>query len=85
MSKKRQSSDILNYFNFKRVATTDDSEKSQEHITLPQPVVAPSENHSSPIKLMISKKMCQNMKLESDGLDMHGWFNMLLGWRTLQN
>ena len=29
------------------------------------------------------KKMCQNMKLESDGLDMHGWFNMLLGWRTL--
>ena len=35
MSKKRQSSIILDYFNFKRVATTDYSEKSQEHITLP--------------------------------------------------
>ena len=45
MSKKLQSSNILDYFNFKRVATTDDSEKSQEHITLPQPVVAPSERH----------------------------------------
>ena len=45
MSKKRQSSNILDYFKFKRVATTDDSEKSQEHITLPQPVVAPSESH----------------------------------------
>ena len=44
MSKKRQGSNILDYFNFKRVATTD-SEKSQEHITLPQPVVAPSESH----------------------------------------
>ncbi|XP_065662825.1 uncharacterized protein LOC136085446 [Hydra vulgaris] len=40
MSKKRQSSNILDYFNFKRVATTDGSKKSQKHITLPQPVTA---------------------------------------------